>query len=157
MKRILFICIVAVLLFFALSTPKNESAPTVLSEEAAVKTVVASFGERLKNVPLAGSSELVRAAIQKEYVPYVAPALLERWLEDPARAPGRETSSPWPERIDIKSIQKVGDYYEIEGEIVYMTSAEVTNGGDAGRAPVFLTAAFLENQWRIAEYQTSLE
>lgn len=157
MKRIIFIGLAAALLFFALSSTKNEQTPKAPSEEETVKTVVTSFGERLKNVPLAGSADLVKEAVQKEYAPFVASALLGRWLEDSSHAPGRETSSPWPERIVIKTIQKVGAYYEIEGEIVYMTSTEVTGGGDAGRTPVFLTAAFIENKWRIAEYQTSLE
>ena len=153
MKRIIFIALIAALLFFALKSANKTEAPVpALSEQEQVQTVVKEFGEHLKNVPLAAESELVRTSIEKEYRPYASAVLMDRWLDDPAHAPGREVSSPWPERIEIKSIQKVGEYCEIEGEIVYLTST-----GESGRSPVFLTAAFLDEKWLIAEYQTSME
>lgn len=135
--------------------PENRNVseiPQASTEQEQVSAVVAEFGSHLKNVPLLlNKNELVNL-IKTEYGPYVSPLLLERWLSDPVHAPGRATSSPWPDRIVIKSMMKAGEYYEIEGEIVEMTST-----GESGRSPVFLSAAKIDGKWLIGEYQTSLE
>ncbi len=155
------VCIVLVVLTAALGAwaiwGGRADNPAPLPETTQAENAIKSFGGRLKNVPLAAEPGTMRGLIQTEYGPYVTPLLLARWMEDPAHAPGRETSSPWPERIEVKTLAKVGDYYEVSGEIVLMTSDAVARGGDAGRTPVYLTLAKMDGRWLIADYQISLE
>lgn len=127
------------------------------NERGQVEAVVEKFGEHLKNVPLAAEPDMVAEALQNEYAPYVTEALLDRWIKDPLHAPGRETSSPWPERIEIVSMEKVGDYYEIVAKVIFMTSVEEARGGYYDSSPVYITAANTNGAWRIGEYQTSME
>ncbi|HOQ09731.1 MAG TPA: copper amine oxidase N-terminal domain-containing protein, partial [Syntrophomonadaceae bacterium] len=71
------------------------------NEQAVVSKLVADFGQRLKNVSLLAPDDVVTKSIKENYAEYVSPELLAQWQKDPANAPGRLTSSPWPERIDI--------------------------------------------------------
>src|SRR4051812_39369466 len=85
--------IVIVLLgLFAYFSPALDTA----KDKADVQKLVADFGAHLKNVPLSGTPDIARQAIQQNYSEYVSPALLEQWITDPDLAPGRLTSSPWP-------------------------------------------------------------
>ncbi len=157
MKKILIIlCLLAGVAVAGLIIFRNESQQSV-PDSVQAENVIVGFGARLKNVPLTAEPAVLSATLQKEYGPYVAPALLARWMDDPAHAPGRETSSPWPERIEVTEIRTAGAYYEAVGNVVLMTSAELVSGGDAGRTPVYLTLAHLGGRWLIAEYQTSME
>lgn len=75
--------------------------------------------------------------MQENYGDYVSPALLAKWLNDPLNAPGRLTSSPWPDRIEILSIEPLSEYaYEVEGEIIEITSVEKASGGVAAKRPI---------------------
>lgn len=66
------------------------------------------------------------------------------------------SSSPWPERIDIVSIEKLSDFeYVVNGNIIKMTSVEMTQGGIAGSKPVTLDIKKLEDQWLIDDYTYS--
>ena len=57
--------------------------------------------------------------MQAQYSDFVDPTLLEEWIRSPANAPGREVSSPWPDRIDIVSLDEISpDVYSISGEVV---------------------------------------
>lgn len=102
-----------------------------VSDESSVQSLVAEFGGRLKNVPLlAPQAELV-TTMQSEYGHLVTPVLITSWLADPKNAPGRVTSSPWPDRIDVTRIQDVGAAYRVEGHIIEVTS----EGGGIGELP----------------------
>lgn len=155
-KKITIIIILALALLSAWALwdkPKEEPVPIpTISDEEQVRNVVTEFGAHLKNVPLASGPNILRTTIEKEYSDHLTPLLLLRFLDDPAHAPGRPTSSPWPENIEIKSVQKIGDYYEVEGQVVWMTST-----GEADRTPVFITVANIDGTWLVAEYQTSME
>lgn len=165
---ILLLAIAGLVLFlvFKKDTPKDtltvqENVPveTMTDEDKTkIKEVVTLFGSRLKNVSLTQDEELLKEAIRAEYGELVSPLLLERFLEDPTHAPGRLTSSPWPERIEILDMYRSGDYYDVSGEIIFWTSEEATEGdGDAGKEPLFLTLVNVDGKWLIAEYQTSME
>ncbi|MGQ9824382.1 MAG: hypothetical protein ACUVSK_05195, partial [Desulfotomaculales bacterium] len=75
-------------------------------ERAAVTALVEDFGGRLQAVSLLAPKEAVQKSIRENYGDLVMPALLAWWLENPAGAPGRELSSPWPDRIEIRSVTK---------------------------------------------------
>src|SRR5690606_31577422 len=117
--------------------PRTDAAPSCADGGAAA--AVRRLGERMKEVSLLAPDSLVAAGIREAYAPLVTPELLALWLSDPRRAPGREVSSPWPERIDVLSVEAAGEgACRVEGEVVLMTSAEAAGGGEAARSPVTL-------------------
>ncbi len=124
----------------------------VLAKQAATKTV-RNFGAEMKNISLLAPKDTLKSDIQTHYDRFATDALMEQWLEDPTNAPGRETSSPWPEKIEIRSVQKQGQSYIVSGEIVMMTSNEVEKGGNAGTIPVILQLIEEDGEWQIAAYQ----
>ena len=55
---------------------------------------------------------------------------------DVSKAPGRVTSSPWPDHIEITRITpEEPDQYRVEGFVVEMTSQEAVQGGGGGQNP----------------------
>jgi hypothetical protein len=123
-------------------------------EETAVKNVVENFGKVLKNVSLLAPKETVTQGIEQNYKDFVASDLLAKWETDPSEAPGRLTSSPWPDRIDIMAINKINaDSYEVSGNVVEMTSQEVVDGGIAGRYPVMVKVEKINNKWLITSFE----
>ena len=57
--------------------------------------------------------------------------LIAQWAADPTYAPGRLTSSPWPDHIAISSIKEVGeDKYSIERRIIEAMSASTISADE---------------------------
>lgn len=130
--------------------------PFQVDQEAAVRRTVEEFGQQLKDVSLLAPAEDLAIALQANYSPYVVESLINVWLSDPMRAPGRLTSSPWPERIDIRTITKESDTrFRVEGDIV-----EVTNEGggigepptEALRRPISITVELMSGDWKIIQF-----
>lgn len=121
---------------------------------AAARQVVETFGERLKNVSIMGPDSVVAAELRANYGGLVTEHLLDGWLFRPENAPGREASSPWPERIQIDTILTEGaGTCLVHGKIVYLTSLEVTHGGVAALRPVRMTVRQVEgDRWVIDSY-----
>jgi hypothetical protein len=97
------------------ATPCSHSEVTRISdqeEEGAVRYVVESFGKRLQNVSL--QSPDAAQMIGEQYAEWIHPELLKVWMNDISRAPGRVTSSPWPDRIEITSIVREADKSEAD-------------------------------------------
>ena len=102
-----------------------------------VENLVKNFGDSLKMVSLLAPEDLVKDSLKESYGEFVSPTLIEKWQSDPANAPGRVTSSPWPERIDILSVNKLSESeYVVYGSIIEMTSVEMTQGGIAAKRPI---------------------
>lgn len=119
--------------------------------EGDVRTVVSGFGNQLNTVSLL--SPTASSDIQTAYGSYVAPSLLAEWTADPSSAPGRTTSSPWPDHIEVTSVEKRDDgTYMARGSIVLLTST-----GNAGTIPVQLTVAATEGGYRIIAYHEGPE
>lgn len=154
---IIGIALLVTALFFLLGDKTKDFSKEPASESMVVQQLVLGFGNHLKNVSLTAPIEILTESITREYTPYVSPLLLERFIADPLHAPGRLTSSPWPEKIEIKQAQLMGDYWEVFGDVVFMTSADIESGGEAGREPFFITVANIQGKWLIAEYQGSME
>lgn len=113
------------------------SAPADVPTDVAA--IVERFGEVMDRVSLLADPETVRSAIREFYGPLVTSELLERWLADPSAAPGRETSSPWPDRIEVHSARETSDgVYEVDGDVVYVSSPDLAGGGETSRQPVSL-------------------
>lgn len=130
---------------------------SAVSDAVHVVELADKFGQVIKNVSLTAPEEMVKKSLQDNYGELVASALLNQWQKEPQNAPGRVSSSPWPERIDILQLEKLPDgVYLINGEIIEMTSSEMVSGGYSAKRPVTLMVEKLENQWLITEvkYET---
>jgi len=129
----------------------TSGTPTVSAE---VFDVVRTFGSRLQQVSLL--SPTVVEDLQREYAGLVSPALLAQWSADPASAPGRLTSSPWPDRIEILAVECVSaSRCQVMGEILEMTSAEIGSDGSANRLPIRLIVEDHGEGWLITEFEQS--
>jgi len=127
--------IVGGIFWYRQSTP----SPAPAGDEAAVRAVVEGFGKALQTVPLSGSKAAAAEAIKNNYAPFISSDILAFWEGDPAMAPGRRTSSPWPDRIEIIEMKHDDDgAYEVQGKIIEVTSVEVVSGGIAEEISVAL-------------------
>lgn len=132
------------------ATP-TQIATSYATEEAEIRDLVENFGKRLQNVSLQAPD--AAQEIQKQYSEFVTPALLEMWMNDVSKAPGRIVSSPWPDRIEITTLSKEGtDRYELTGFVVEITSLEVVNGEVATKIPVRMVVQKVQGSWLITEY-----
>lgn len=124
------------------------------SDQTAIIKVVEDFGSKMKNVSLLAPEDVVSKSLQENYGDLVALELLAKWQKDPTVAPGRLTSSPWPERIEIIETHKISDSkYQIKGEIIEVTSVEMANGGYAAKQPVILVVEKIDNNWLITAFE----
>jgi hypothetical protein len=148
--KTIFLALLIVLLVACAAPQASTSA-----DEAAVRSVVEGFGQHLKNVSLL--SDTASFQIIQEYQAYVAPELLALWATDPAHAPGRLTSSPWPDRIEIVSVESQGEgTYLVHGTVIEITSQEEVSGGIAAQYFVDITVKKIGESWLITSYmQTS--
>jgi hypothetical protein len=135
----------------SITTPTPTSAPTPTPDpEKAVRDLTGAFGVKLKDVSLTAPIDDIQQSIQESYGPFVSPQLLAQWLDDPTSAPGRLVLSPWPDRIDIRSVTALSDAnYEVKGDIVEVTSAEVGTGDAAAKQPITIKVAQVKGEWRI--------
>jgi len=114
--------------------------------EGDVRALVSSFSNQMDSVSLLAPD--AAETIRKAYEPYVAPALIKAWAMDPLSAPGRLTSSPSPDFIEIGTVTETSpNEYAVTGEIVLVTST-----GDAGRVPVSLTVESIDGHFLITQY-----
>jgi hypothetical protein len=119
---------------------------------AEVSQLVTSFGGYEKSISLQENTDLLKSDIQSNYGQFVTDALLQQWRADPANAPGRKTSSPWPDRIVIDSVSPQGAGYIVSGNIMMMTST-----GVSAQVPVVLFVMRENDKWKIAAYQEAAE
>jgi hypothetical protein len=118
------------------------------NDEAQVTSVIKNFGKKLHLVSLLAPEDVLKKSMQENYGEYVSPALIEQWLKDPINAPGRLTSSPWPDRIEILSIEKISEKtYEVKGEIIEITNVE--NNEIAAKRPIILEVEKTDGKWLI--------
>lgn len=122
------------------------------SEKKAVQEVVLEFGNTLQMVSLLAPEDVVKKSMEENYKPFVSSALLEKWQKDIEAAPGRLTSSPYPDHIEILSIEKLSEYsYKVKGEIVEVTAMDKLSGGFTAKQPIMLIIKNINNTWLIDE------
>jgi len=125
--------------------------------ESSVRLFVEHFGVKLRDVTLSAPKALAAESIQANYSGIVWPDLLSVWMKDPAEAPGRLTSSPWPDHIDVASITLMnGTTYAVTGDVAEVTSNEIVNGGVADTYQIFLTVENSNGKWLITDYKDTL-
>lgn len=128
----------------------EEPQQTEESDKEAVANLVEGFGSKLQAVALQAPEDVLKKSMQENYGDFVSEALIAQWLSDPMNAPGRLTSSPWPDRIEIQSIEKLSENeYEVKGEIIEITSTEKVSGGIAAKRPITLTVKKVSDHWLI--------
>lgn len=156
MKKILIAVLVLILsvsLFGCAKEKKDQQAtpqPNEAADKQMVSDLVNDFGKKLQMVSLLAPEDTVKQSMQENYEKFVSPDLLAKWQSDPANAPGRVSSSPWPDRIAVSSVQKLSDgSYEVKGEIIEITSTEVGSDKAAARRPITCTVKKLAQGWRI--------
>lgn len=129
--------------------------PTLESDEVVIGRLVSEFGGKLQLVSLQAPKEAAAKSIQENYGSYLSSPLLARWQSDPGQALGRMLSSPWPDRIEVLSTEKLSsDTYQVKGQIIELTSAEKLNGGVAAKRPLTLTVKKTDNRWQISSAET---
>lgn len=129
----------------------TQMADNDVAEEAEVRGLVEDFGKTLQTVSLLSPD--AEKEMEKRYTEFVSRPLLEKWISDASKAPGRTVSSPWPDRIEITTLTKEGsDRYVITGFVVEVSSVEVVNGGAAAKIPVRIVVQKVQGHWLITEY-----
>lgn len=148
---VLLIFIIGSIILFTCRKINQDS----ISKKNQVICTVINFGKKLKSVPLLASKDALRKSMEENYGRYAVSSLIEKWINDPQNAPGRLTSSPWPDRIGIQSIEKISEgTYEVKGDIIEITSTEMIDGGYAAKRPITLLVKKINNRWMI--YHTTL-
>lgn len=121
-----------------------------VEEVEIIENIVKSFGDNLKMVSLLAPEDILRESMEEYYGEFISNSLLEKWIEEPTKALGRLTSSPWPNGIDILNMEKVSENeYKVEGEVVEVTSQEVDKDEAFLKYNVTLTVRFIDNNWLI--------
>lgn len=123
------------------------STDPLRSDTEAVQATVLGFGAHMRDVSLLAPD--AGESVAEAYAPYVAEELLVAWQQAPRQAPGRLTSSPWPDHATIASVNRLSaESFSVNGAIVEMTSS-----GEAGSYPFTATVrAVGDGKWLISEF-----
>ncbi|GBG07759.1 hypothetical protein PAT3040_02320 [Paenibacillus agaridevorans] len=107
---------------------------------------VEGFGQNLKHVRIVTvPEEKTKELIDQYYTPYVAKELITAWKEHIESTPGRELSSPWPERIEVQSVIFTNDAVsEVQGHIIGMAGGEIV-----GKDAVSIHLKLEDGKWKI--------
>lgn len=107
----------------------------------------------MQNVELLSGE--VQSQIRNQYGPFASDDMIEEWLEEPSRAPGREVSSPWPARIEIYTIEEEGvDTYRVHAWVKYVDS-EDSPGEASAEQSISLLVSYNGSSWVIVNYATT--
>jgi hypothetical protein len=127
----------------------GECVPADRNDDVAeVTALVREFGRRLRLVSTLGPREEASRAVREQYAPFVTPALLESWAENPAGAAGRVVSNPWPRGIDVAEVSGSGDVRTVSGTVALVATADTAQVLE--REPVTIEVVRSGGRWRIA-------
>lgn len=122
------------------------------SVQDAIATLVQDFGTHIKEVSLL--SPHAKEEVTKAYKDYTTPELLQAWQDAPTTAPGKIISSPWPDHLVVKSVTKHYLEYEVEADIVMVSSSGATTDSETGTMPVHIVVAKRGGVWLVSRYQS---
>lgn len=149
---IIGLLVIAFAFFQSMSTKKEPEQ--IIYNDAAVRETVMQFGNKIKNVSLLAEEKMLVDTIKKEYRPFVTNNLLLQWEMNPTLAPGRLTSSPWPEKIEVLTVTPgSNNEYVVKGTIVQVVNGESGQRITTGTIPIQLTVVDGGDGWRIATYE----
>ena len=159
MKKLLLFALILLLSAFMIgctaagSQSRENEEKTQQTDEAdkeAAANIVEGFGKKLQEVSLLAPKEVLEKSMEESYGDFVTSELIAKWAKDPMNAPGRLTSSPWPDRIEILAIEKSAENeYEVKGEIIEITSTEKAEGGISAKRPITLAVRKIDGRWLI--------
>jgi beta-lactamase regulating signal transducer with metallopeptidase domain len=128
-KGIIALCVViiAVLVVGSIVTyGSNQPKPITAEEKTEITTLLNNFADTFTKVVLIDPEDQVISEIKQYYSPYLTDNLLAKWEFDPSEALGRVTSSPWPDQIEIISMDKLdGQTVKVKGYILWVSSGGV--------------------------------
>jgi hypothetical protein len=134
---------------YLLFKPSRTTQPTA-TDINAIYQVVGEFGARLKDVVITASDQDVMTAVDFNLKQLITDRLYQVFVQNKIRIPGRYVSRPWPDRIEIDSIQMLDSgSYTVHGSQVVMTDDTVAHGGNAGEEPITLTLKKVNGIWLI--------
>lgn len=151
--------IVVVVIIIILFVYQRGSQPTIPTDtngsaEAAVTETVTDFGNNLSMVSLLAPANDVGIAMEENYAQYVAPELLAKWESDPAHAPGRTTSSPAPDHIEVLSAQANADgSYTVLANVIETTGTGTASTTNAGTYAVTVRLENRDGAWLITGFE----
>jgi hypothetical protein len=132
---------------------KPEEPGTEEENLKAIEKLIDQLGQKLKNVSLSSPPDILKDHLEENYKGLISGELIQKWADNPSQGLGRQTSSPWPDRIEIDQIKKVGPgHYLLTGQVIEVTSVEVSQGGYSGKYPVDLTVTLQEGQWLVTGF-----
>ncbi len=131
---------------------RHNSPVSDIQTESIVRNQVTQFGESLKMVSILAPTTTVSKTMDESYASFVAPELLAKWKNDPMHSPGRLTSSPSPDRIEIYSVvKKNNDEYAVNGRVIETSSTDQP-GSNSGSYPVNIVLESRNNAWLITSF-----
>ena len=130
-KKVLIGIIVAVivvgLVITGVTLGNKKSTAITDAEKSQITTLVEDFGKELASVSILSPEEVIVQSIQQNYSPYLTANLLMKWTFDPFQAMGRFVSSPWPDRIEIDSMERIDDNtVKVKGYVIWVVSGNGT-------------------------------
>jgi hypothetical protein len=160
-------CLAATILLAACSSPNepqpassaaaSQSSANAASSAAsanthkAVRSIVERFGKQMQEISVLAPPDAVRAELPKAYGDLLSPELLATWQAHPDQIIGREGSSPWPDRIEVKQVDcATNNACRVTGDVDYITSNEVAHGGVFMRRAITLELTDTPHGWRTA-------
>ena len=141
--------VISVGMYF-LFKPSTTSPPNE-ADINAIYRVVGEFGARLKDVGLIAPDQDVITAMDFNLKQLITDRLYQAFVQDTSRIPGRAaSSSPWPEGIEIVSVQRLNNgSYAVVGNQIMMDSDALAHGGNAGEKPITLTLKKVNGTWLV--------
>jgi hypothetical protein len=152
-KEILMVVILAAFLGVLVYVQKDnapENVVQVSSEEQVVRARIEEFASKFELVQVSAPKAVAAKSIKDNYSSFVSPEVLAAWEKNPLQAPGRLTSTPSAQKIDIKELSKKEDgSYESQGEIL-----EVSNGKLLSLVAIKLRSE--NGQWIITGFERAV-
>lgn len=128
----------------------SSSTASASGARKAVRAVTERFGKRMQEISVLAPPDAVRAELPRVYGELLSPELLKTWQAHPDRIIGREGSSPWPDRIEVKQTDcATTGACRVTGDVDYVTSNEVSHGGVFMRRAITLDLTDSAKGWRI--------
>ncbi len=149
------IAVILILLIIIIG-PKEKTEKVVVEKTEAymVQAKIEEFGRRQALVSLTAPKDIQAEVIAGHYSYYATSDLIKKWQKDLSIAPGRRTADPWPEKIEVDTLEKLEDgSYVIKGRLIERTSNPEAKNGIAGEYPLEITAKKINDRWMITYYE----
>lgn len=146
--------IVVVVLALAITMIVNpiDSNKKLAEEKAQIAEMVTLFGSKLALVSLTNPKAVILQEMQTHYSDFVSSQLIEQWAEEPDQAPGRLTSSPWPDRIETINVEWIQDgSFAVNGTIVEVIAEAIDNNITAATRSIQLRVEKIDGHWYITQ------